>query len=116
MENPMPQESSPSFGISTATMQVGYEYILRVWREADAIPEIEHAWLFDHLLPIAGDRDGPIFEGWTLLAAVAAQTERLRLGLLVTSKRFRPPAMLTKSAATAATVSGGRWEIGIGAG
>ena len=41
-------------------------------------PQIEHAWLFDHLLPIGGDPDGPILEGWTLLSALAAQTERLR--------------------------------------
>ena len=72
----------PRFGIMTAPMQVGYHEILRVWREADTIPEIEHAWLFDHLMPIGGDPDGPIFEGWTLLSALAAQTERLRLGLL----------------------------------
>jgi alkanesulfonate monooxygenase SsuD/methylene tetrahydromethanopterin reductase-like flavin-dependent oxidoreductase (luciferase family) len=97
-------------------MQVGYDDILRVWREADAIPEIEHAWLFDHLMPIAGDPTGPIFEGWTLLSALAPQTERLRLGLLVTSNRFRPPAMLAKIATTVDIVSGGRLDFGIGAG
>jgi alkanesulfonate monooxygenase SsuD/methylene tetrahydromethanopterin reductase-like flavin-dependent oxidoreductase (luciferase family) len=112
----MPQVLSPSFGIGTAPMQVGYEDILRIWREADAIPEIEHAWLFDHLMPIAGDRTGPIFEGWTLLSALAAQTERLHLGLLVTSNRFRPPAMLAKIATTVDIVSGGRLVFGIGAG
>src|ERR1700691_580598 len=112
----MPQVPSPSFGIATAPMQVGYEDILRVWREADAIAEIEHAWLFDHLMPIAGDRNGPIFEGWTLLSALAAQTQRLRLGLLVTSNRFRPPAMLAKIATTVDIVSGGRLDFGIGAG
>jgi alkanesulfonate monooxygenase SsuD/methylene tetrahydromethanopterin reductase-like flavin-dependent oxidoreductase (luciferase family) len=106
----------PSFGIATAPMQVSYQDVLRVWREADAIGEIEHAWLFDHLLPIAGDRNGPIFEGWTLLSALAAQTERLRLGLLVTSNRFRPPAMLAKIATTVDVVSGGRLVFGIGAG
>src|SRR6201993_2874824 len=112
----MPQAPVPSFGIMTAPMQAGYREIVRVWREADAIPEIEHAWLFDHLMPIAGDPRGPIFEGWTLLSALAAQTTRLRLGLLVTSNRFRPPAMLAKIAATVDIVSGGRLEFGIGRG
>ncbi|MGW4526857.1 LLM class flavin-dependent oxidoreductase [Amycolatopsis sp. NPDC004378] len=105
-----------SFGIMTAPMNVGYAEIQRVWREADAIPEIEHAWLFDHLMPIGGDPDGPIFEGWTLLSALAAQTERIRLGLMVTSNRFRPPAVLAKIATTVDIVSGGRLDFGIGAG
>jgi alkanesulfonate monooxygenase SsuD/methylene tetrahydromethanopterin reductase-like flavin-dependent oxidoreductase (luciferase family) len=110
------QISEPSFGIATAPQQVSYDDVLRVWREADTIPQLEHAWLFDHLLPIGGDPDGPIFEGWTLLSALAAQTGRLRLGLLVTSNRFRPPAMLAKIATTVDIVSGGRLDFGIGAG
>jgi alkanesulfonate monooxygenase SsuD/methylene tetrahydromethanopterin reductase-like flavin-dependent oxidoreductase (luciferase family) len=110
------QISEPSFGLATAPQQVSYDDVLRVWREADTIPQIEHAWLFDHLMPIGGDPDGPIFEGWTLLSALAAQTERLRLGLLVTSNRFRPPAMLAKIATTVDIVSGGRLDFGIGAG
>jgi alkanesulfonate monooxygenase SsuD/methylene tetrahydromethanopterin reductase-like flavin-dependent oxidoreductase (luciferase family) len=105
-----------SFGIMTAPQQVGYGDILRVWSEADTVPQIEHAWLFDHLLPIGGDPNGRVFEGWTLLSALAAQTERLRLGLLVTSNRFRPPAMLAKIAATVDVVSGGRLDFGIGVG
>jgi alkanesulfonate monooxygenase SsuD/methylene tetrahydromethanopterin reductase-like flavin-dependent oxidoreductase (luciferase family) len=112
----MTQATGVSFGIATAPQQVAYQDVQRVWREADAIAEIEHAWLFDHLLPIAGDQKGPIFEGWTLLSALAAQTERLRLGLLVTSNRIRPPAMLAKIAATVDIVSGGRLDFGIGAG
>jgi alkanesulfonate monooxygenase SsuD/methylene tetrahydromethanopterin reductase-like flavin-dependent oxidoreductase (luciferase family) len=107
---------TPSFGIMTAPQQVGYADLLRVWREADGVREIEHAWLFDHLMPIAGDPAGPAFEGWTLLSALAAQTQRLRLGLLVTSNRFRPPAMLAKMAATVDVVSGGRLQFGIGVG
>jgi alkanesulfonate monooxygenase SsuD/methylene tetrahydromethanopterin reductase-like flavin-dependent oxidoreductase (luciferase family) len=112
----MPQTPRPRFGIATAPQQVEYHDVLRVWREADTIPQIGHAWLFDHLMPIGGDPDGPIFEGWTLLSALAAQTRRLRLGLLVTSNRFRPPAMLAKIAATVDIVSGGRLDFGIGAG
>ena len=112
----MTHTTRPSFGIMTAPSQVGYDDVLRVWLEADKIPQIEHAWLFDHLMPIGGDPNGPTYEGWALLSALAAQTERLRLGLLVTSNRFRPPAMLAKIASTVDIVSGGRLEFGIGAG
>lgn len=112
MPNPLP----PRFGIMTAPQQVDYQDVLRVWREADTIPRIEHAWLFDHLMPIGGDPGGPAYEGWTLLSALAAQTRRLRLGVLVTSNRFRPPAMLAKIAAAVDAVSGGRLDFGIGAG
>ncbi|MFI5930702.1 LLM class flavin-dependent oxidoreductase [Actinoplanes sp. NPDC051494] len=107
---------TPRFGIMTAPTQVGYDDVLRVWREADEIPAIEHAWLYDHLMPIGGDPDGPTFEGWTLLTALAAQTVRLRLGLLVTSNRLRPPAMLAKIATTTDIVSRGRLDFGIGVG
>ena len=87
----------PRFGIMTAPMQVDYDDVLRVWREADAIEEIEHAWLFVHLLPIGGDPNGPIYEGSTVLSALAARTERLRLGLLVTTARRSTPASSTSS-------------------
>jgi len=110
-------ETSPvRFGIMTAPQQITYGDVLRVWQEADALPEIDHAWLFDHLMPIGGDPDGPILEGWTLLSALAGQTRRLRMGLLVTSNRFRPPALLAKIATTVDVVSGGRLDFGIGAG
>lgn len=116
MTNPLAPARRPSFGIMTAPAQVAYDDVLRVWREADGIPQIEHAWLFDHLMPLGGDPNGPTFEGWTLLSALAAQTERLRLGVMVTSNRFRPPAMLAKIAASVDVISGGRLEFGIGAG
>ncbi|MFF9132370.1 LLM class flavin-dependent oxidoreductase [Streptomyces sp. NPDC014806] len=104
------------FGLKTTPMHVSYEDIRRVWVEADAVPEIEDAWLWDHLLPVAGPADGQIHEGWTLLSALAAQTRRLRLGLLVTSNRIRPPALLGKMASTLDVISGGRLVLGIGVG
>ncbi|WP_230313527.1 LLM class flavin-dependent oxidoreductase [Nakamurella alba] len=100
----------------TPPAQVGYDEILRVWQEADGIPVIEHAWLFDHLIPIFGDPDGPVLEGWTTLAALAASTTRLRMGLLVSANRVRPPALLARMAATVDVISGGRLDFGIGVG
>lgn len=104
------------FGIKTTPMHVGYNEVVRVWQEADDLPQIEDAWLWDHFLPLAGPRDGPIHEGWTLLAALAAQTERLRLGLLVTSNRVREPAVLGKIATTVDLISHGRLVMGLGVG
>ena len=104
------------FGIKTAPQHTTYEDMLAVWQEADGIPAIEHAWLFDHYAPIAGDLDGPCLEGWTTLAAYAAATKRLRLGLMVTGNTYRHPAVLTKIAITTDIISGGRLDFGIGAG
>ena len=68
------------------------------------------------MLPLAGDPAGPILEGWTLLAALAAQTTRLRLGLMVTGNMARPPAVLAKIAATVDVISHSRLDFGIGVG
>ena len=105
-----------SFGIKTAPQHTTYEDMLRVWEEADGIPVIEHAWLFDHFAPIHGDVNGPCLEGWTLLSAYAARTRRLRVGLMVTGNTYRHPAVLAKIAATTDVISGGRLDLGLGAG
>src|SRR5436190_8700606 len=105
-----------SFGIKTSQMGLSYEEILRIWREADQIPVFGHAWLWDHMVPLRGDVRAAALEAWTLLAALAAQTTRLRLGVIVTSNRLRPPAVLAKMAATVDQISGGRLVFGIGAG
>lgn len=103
-------------GIKTTPMHVTYEEVSRVWQHADEIPEIADAWLWDHMLPLAGNRGGPVLEGWTTLAALASRTFRLRMGLLVTSNRFRAPAVLGKMATTVDVISGGRLIMGLGVG
>jgi alkanesulfonate monooxygenase SsuD/methylene tetrahydromethanopterin reductase-like flavin-dependent oxidoreductase (luciferase family) len=104
------------FGIKTSQSNVTYGDILKIWREADAVPVIQDAWLWDHLVPLRGEVNGAALEAWTLLAALAAQTSRLRLGVIVTSNRLRPPAVLAKMAATVDVIAGGRLVFGIGAG
>jgi alkanesulfonate monooxygenase SsuD/methylene tetrahydromethanopterin reductase-like flavin-dependent oxidoreductase (luciferase family) len=105
-----------SFGIKTSQMGLTYEQAQRTWREADQIDVFEHAWLWDHLVPLRGDVDADALEAWTLLAALAAQTTRLRLGVIVTSNRLRSPTLLAKMAATVDVIAGGRLDFGIGAG
>ena len=104
------------FGFKTAPQSTTYEDMQRVWLEADTVPSIEHAWLFDHFMPINGDSGGPCFEGWSLLSAFAAQTKRLRVGLMVTGNTYRHPAVLANIGATVDIISNGRLDFGIGAG
>ncbi len=104
------------FGIKTAPQYTTYDDILRVWQEADSVPAIEHAWAFDHFIPLGPDPTGPQLEGWTLLSALAARTERLRIGLMVTGNIYRHPAVLAKIGATVDAISHGRLDFGIGAG
>lgn len=108
--------SKLTFGIKTAPQHTSYEAIREVWRQADAEPAFEHAWLFDHLNPITGSVEGPCLEGWTALAALAAETQRIRLGLMVTGNTYRHPSVLAHIAATLDIISGGRLDFGVGAG
>jgi alkanesulfonate monooxygenase SsuD/methylene tetrahydromethanopterin reductase-like flavin-dependent oxidoreductase (luciferase family) len=86
------------WGVKTSPQHTTYDALLKVWQDADRTPAFEHAWLFDHFAPIQGDLDGPCFEGWTLLAALAAQTQRIRLRLMVAGNTYRHPAVHARRA------------------
>jgi alkanesulfonate monooxygenase SsuD/methylene tetrahydromethanopterin reductase-like flavin-dependent oxidoreductase (luciferase family) len=72
-------------------------------------------WTWDHLYPIVGDPHGPYYEGWLTLAAWAASTRNVRLGLMVGANPYRNPALVAKMATTLDHISGGRAILGIGA-
>ena len=104
------------FAFKTAPQHTPWPDMLAVWRAADDIEIFESGWTFDHFYPIYSDTTGPCLEGWTVLTALAQATSRLRFGTLVTGIHYRHPAVLANMAATLDVVSGGRLELGIGAG
>jgi F420-dependent oxidoreductase-like protein len=104
------------FAVKTAPQHTTWAAMLDVWRAADDIEVFESAWTFDHFYPIFSDSAGPCLEGWVTLTALAQATRRLRLGTLVTGIHYRHPAVLANMAATLDIISGGRLELGIGAG
>lgn len=104
------------YGLKTAPMNTTWSAMLDVWRAADEIDVFESAWNFDHFEPIFSDRSGPCLEGWSMLAAMAAATSRIRLGCQVSGMPYRHPSVLANIAATVDVISNGRLIIGLGAG
>jgi F420-dependent oxidoreductase-like protein len=104
------------FAFKTAPQNTTWADMLAVWQEGDRIEAFESAWSFDHFYPIFSDSTGPCLEGWTTLAALAQATRRLCLGVLVTGIHYRHPAVLANMAAAIDIISGGRLELGLGAG
>lgn len=110
---PVPAAPDREFGIQTIQTWTWLELRDRwTWFESLGFDSL---WLPDHFVPTARP-EGPMFEAWTLLSALATQVSRVRIGILVSSNTFRHPALLAKQAVTIDHISEGRLELGVGAG
>jgi len=103
------------FGIQTGQQNVEWPALCDLWQKADAWG-YDTLWNFDHFFPIFVDPQGPCLESWTTLSALAQATKRARIGTLVNGNTYRHPCVTAKMAATLDHVSGGRLNLGIGAG
>lgn len=100
----------------TAQQETTWQQLEAVWRAVDDIDVYTGGWLFDHFYPLWVDTSLPCMEAWSTAAALAAVTERLRIGHLVTSNTYRHPAVVANTIATVDLISNGRLDFGFGAG
>lgn len=103
------------FGIQTGQQNVSWEEISTIWRNAETWG-YDSLWAYDHLLPIFTGVEGSCMEGWTTLAALSQVTQKVRIGHMVNGNTYRAPALLAKQAASLDQISGGRLNLGLGAG
>ncbi len=100
----------------TSQQETTWDEVAAIWRLADDIEVYEGGWLFDHFYPLFTDSSLPCLEAWTMAAGVAAITDRLRVGHMVTSNTYRHPAVVANTIATVDLISNGRLDFGFGAG
>jgi F420-dependent oxidoreductase-like protein len=93
-----------------------WETMSSLAQHVDEVPLWESLWVYDHFHTVPVPSEQATHEAWTLMAAYAASTKRIRLGQMCTCMSYRNPAYLAKVAATVDIVSGGRTEMGIGGG
>ncbi|MFC2177025.1 LLM class F420-dependent oxidoreductase [Actinomycetota bacterium] len=104
------------YGVKTNPHHTTWDGMLATWQRADETGLFTSAWVFDHFYPIFGDPNGPCLEGWTSLAALAQATSRLKVGTMVNGMPYRHPAITANMASTVDIISGGRFQLGLGAG
>jgi len=102
------------FGIDVAQQRMPWDELVSRVKLAEDLG-FDGAWGFDHFQPMYGDGPGETYEGMTTLAALAGQTSRIRLGLLVTGVTYRYPSVFAAQALTVDHASHGRLELSLGA-
>jgi len=104
------------YAVKTPPQHGAWQDFLDVWLATDECGAFAQAWNFDHFYPLVGDTHGPCLESWTMLAGLAQATSRIRIGSMVNGMHYRHPAVTANMAATVDIISGGRLDLGMGAG